>query len=174
MKITKQKLIKIIKEELDATLNEFSQNSPIVKDMSHTRGVNNFDFSATGGLDVPHATVARTSGMDDAIKRLIDQNYDPKTAIKTMENYGNDTDVSVPVGLALWIIGLKHDASGTEEGNKAWNAYKNNIEGKTADGNVFRALDYLSIGGGLDNRKKLEELYPQLFAEMAKKDQPYR
>tara|TARA_R110002110_G_scaffold8045_2_gene40476 strand:+ start:352 stop:852 length:501 start_codon:yes stop_codon:yes gene_type:complete len=166
MKITKEKLRQVIKEELDATLNEFSQNSPIVKKKGK------FDYGEKGGLE--GLTAHHMAQLDDAVKGLIDQNDNPETAIKTMERFGNETGVSIPFGLALWIIGLKHDASGTEEGNKAWNAYKNNIEGKTADGNVFRALDYLSIGGGADNREKLEELYPQLFAEMAKKDQPYR
>jgi len=169
MKITKQYLTQVIKEELNKVLNEFSQNSPVRKKMP-----GGFDFGEAGGIDnIPDGGQARQ--IDADYETLIGQNANPTTAAKTMEKYGSySTGVYIPEALALYVIASKHKASGTEEGNKVWSAFKNNIEGRTKDGGEFRALDYLTTGAGNDNRKKLEELYPKLFAQMAKKDQPYR
>ena len=171
MKITKQYLKQVIKEELEQALNEFGQNSPIRKKQG------TLNYAEPGGIDdIPNDSQARS--YDSKLVNLIRQNNDPFTAAKTMEKYANygkfGDGVSPPEGLALYVIAHKHRASQTEEGNKVWSAYKNNIEGKTKDGGSFVATEFLTIGGGSFNRKKMEELFPGLFKELANKKQTYR
>jgi len=142
MKITPERLRKIIKEELAQTLNE---NGPVKLKIGMA------DYGEPGGLD--ELDPRRTMQTDNDLDRMINDTRYAEGAMKAIDDYSKGTSLSVPYALALYVIAknirkpyvLKH--------------FKNKIEGGPSG---WRAQDYFTVGGGSVNYDKFKELYPKL------------
>jgi hypothetical protein len=146
MKITKQYLVKVIKEELAQTLNEYNPNGPIVlkKGMA--------DYGEPGGLD--ELEPERTMQLDNDLDRMINSTRNAQDAIQTIDKYSDASGLSVPFGLALYAIARKFpDSDGVLK------HFEDKIEGGPSG---WRAQDYFTVGGGSVNYDKFKELYPKL------------
>ena len=75
MKITKEQLRQVIKEELNQILSEFNSNSPVVKKVGTLSASHEDDEYARASLEFPHR-------YDDGLDRLIRGSEDPKEAEK--------------------------------------------------------------------------------------------
>jgi hypothetical protein len=148
MKITKQYLVKVIKEELAQALNEYNPNGPIVL----KKGDSN--YGEKGGLD--KLTPRNTMQMDNDLHRMINDTRNAQYAIQAIDDYSRISGLSVPHGLALYAI-----ARNFPDNPEVLKHFKMKIEGGP-DG--WRAQDYFTVGGGSLNRDKFEELYPQLMS----------
>jgi hypothetical protein len=155
MKITKQYLKQVIKEELKKVLEE----GPI------TMKIGIADYGKEGGLEdlqYMRGEKEMTKELDDTLVRMIGYNKNSTQAEKTIKKYGFQSGFSLPYGLMLYVIASKHKAGGAEF---VYDLYKEKIEDED-----FNAQDYLDSGV---NKEKLLELYPKLFKELEKKDTPY-
>jgi hypothetical protein len=165
MKITKQYLTQLIKEELEQTLNEYNTNSPVVHKVS--------SFSASwsnpkdagpgnhiGNEFLDHAATEKAP-YDDKLMELIRVNNDPKKALKTINNLADRDEVDIPTALAALVIAQRHARSNTEEGLEVARAYTNKLEGPK-----FEYPNYFTVGPG--SQEGMHEKFKVVFPELMK------
>ena len=158
MKITKQYLIGVIKEELSKTLNEAIEghDGPRINYKRENRNRPDSDFGEPGGLDSEKPDVWES--WDGDMSKLIDTmlRRGSDFALAQIDKYNELVEISIPEALALYAIAKK-----LPDNPEVMDAYASKIEGHGAR---FKALDFLTIGGGDVNRKKLLELLPKLMS----------
>jgi hypothetical protein len=149
MKITPERLRKIIKEELAQTLNEWNEDGPVKLKVGIA------DYGNPGGLD--ELTYNRhTKQLDDDLDRLINNTRNAESAREAIDYWSSGgSGLSVPRALALYVIAKNVRNKDPE----VYKHFKNTVEGGPSG---WRAGDYFKIGGGSVNYEKFKELYPKL------------
>jgi hypothetical protein len=167
MKITKQYLTQVIKEEIEQVLNEYNPKSPVV----HKVGVLNAGWAnrKDAGLN-PEDNIGNellkgfspggAARYDTHLMELIRINNDPKKALKFINELAEQKEIDIPMALAAYVIAMGHLYTGTKEGDAVKKAYVNKIEGPK-----FQMPNYFTIGVGSQKgmRERLEKIFPKLM-----------
>lgn len=156
MKITKQYLIGVIKEELSKTLNEdgpvrMKKHMPGQDGASY--GARMIDYGEAGGLD--DVTPEEAHKLNKDIGQMYDKymKASEDEVMKLIDGLASSSEIDPITAMMAYRIARRFDAT--------LKHYKEKIEGGPSG---FRGGDFFTMGGGDVNLKKIKELYPNLMA----------
>lgn len=173
MKITKQYLTQVIKEEIDNILHEESSTSPVKKKI-YTDDGGVFEWESPEDWD--NAGGFRGNpGRDRMLADIIKQSDTPDVALKKIKEAKS---VTMEVALAYFVIAHKHLKSNVPGSSEPYAAYTDKFMQKPMkDGEKFDPYDYIirDRTGYSSERNQFifAKMYPKLWEQISKMDEPY-